>query len=110
MLPVFTQFNTQYLCRLKSPLDKFVLIFNVIDYVNIFILQLTNYGVYANSLHSHASAYGIDAFIVRHNSYFGAVSGFTGNFYQFNDTVKNFWDFVFKQPFQKQRRGPRNNN
>src|SRR5699024_7426147 len=104
---VFVYFYAKDLGRLQGSLNKFVFVVGIIDDINIFVAELAHYSMNPDSFHSHTGPDRIDPLIVRYHSHFRAVTGFAGNFFQFDDAVIDFRDFILKKPFQEKRRGTR---
>ena len=59
------------------------------------------------TLHTDASANGVNAVVETLNGDFGAFSRNAGNAAQLDDTVDNLWNFLFEQAAQEIGRGTR---
>src|SRR5699024_4692711 len=86
-----------------------MLIIGIVNDIDIFITQLSYYGMDANALHPHTSSYRVNPLVVRKYGNFGPITRLPGNFLKFNNTVKHFRYLILKQTLQKYGRCPRNN-
>src|SRR5712692_10626225 len=84
-------------CRAKRSCDEYGGIITVIDNIDVLVIQFTNNGMDTNTLHSHTGSYGVDTVVMRFDRNFRPLPGFTRNGFNFDNPVKNFGDFYFKQ-------------
>ncbi len=85
-------------------------IIGVVDDVDVLVLQLTDNGVDARTLHADASSYGVDAVVIRLDSHLGALAWHADNLADGDEAVEDLRDLILKHPLKEHGRGARDDD
>ena len=103
MLVFSVESNFKNFGRFQGSLDIFGRIFAPFDDVHLLSVQFFNDCLDAFSAWANASSDRIDSFLIGENGNFGTIACFTRNRLDFNGSVKNFRNFIFKHALQQIR-------
>src|SRR4030042_2349623 len=87
--------------RTQSPVNENFRFTAPVDDIYLFIVQFLDNSLNPDTFESDTSTNGIDTLVIRINSYFGSITGKTGNTLDFNDSIINFRNFYFEKPDKK---------